>query len=342
MTLLNFLFISSLSLISRKDFIQSLVLTPIVFNDFNNQKPVIVIGGSGYLGSDCVKSLINLKKDVRIVSRNPQVLNDFEGLKIDYQSADVLDKSSLSSVIKDSSAVIFVPNNKKDIVNDFEKDNQNIFNEGLKNVAETCLEFQIPRLVFPSTSKKTCLYKDKTDICLLKSEGEEIVRSLYSNPDLNNNFKSSYTICRTGLITIGEKRGVKEIEINQDFTKNGILSRADLADILVNSIYNPTTYNRTFESYYRDTIQPVDIQKSLKICNEKGRSNEECFFGSSFKNRKPKNLDEVLKTPIKDTIFYTGNEFSGNSWKELFSHLKVDNEIFMNTKDLFQEEFKLI
>ena len=93
MTLLNFLFISSLSLISRKDFIQSLVLTPIVFNDIY-QKPVVVIGGSGYLGSDCVKSLINLKKDVRIVSRNPQILNDFEGLKIDYQSADVLDKSS--------------------------------------------------------------------------------------------------------------------------------------------------------------------------------------------------------------------------------------------------------
>ena len=341
MTLLNFLFISSLSLISRKDFIQSLVLTPIVFNDIY-QKPVVVIGGSGYLGSDCVKSLINLKKDVRIVSRNPQILNDFEGLKIDYQSADVLDKSSLSSVIKDSSAVIFVPNNKKGVINDFQKDNSNIFNEGLRNVAETCLEFQIPRLVFPSTSKKTCLYKDKTDICLLKSQGEDYIRYLYSNPDINKGFKSSYTICRTGLITIGEKRGVKEIEINQDFTKNGILSRADLADILVNSLDNPNTFDKTFESYYRDTIQPVDIQKSLKICNDKGRSNEECFFGSSFKNRKPKNLDEVLKTPIKDTLFYTGNEFSGNSWSELFSHLKDDKEIFMNIKDLFQEEFKLI
>ena len=52
---------------------------------------------------------------------------------------------------------------------------------------------------------------------------------------------------------------------------------------------------------------------------------EECFFGSSFKDgNKPKDLEELRKTPIKGSLFTTGKEYSGDTWSELFTDLKRD------------------
>jgi len=43
-----------------------------------------------------------------------------------------------------------------------------------------------------------------------------------------------------------------------------------------------------------------------------------------IKNKKPKNLNEVMKVPLIDTIFKTGNEMSGKTWNELFKNLKTN------------------
>jgi putative NADH-flavin reductase len=333
-------------MITRKDFITA---SPFIFVNTNRNKheylnrPIVVLGGSGYLGSDCVKGLANNKLRVRSVSRNPFRIDDkdIDNNYVEYKSADVLQSESkaLNDVIKDAYAVIYTINAKKRGNINNENDNNNIQSysdtcvNGLINTANLCIFHGVKRLVVVSASCISCNEDynnkiDKTcglkcDHCRAKQEGEIALKQLYLYQKNNNN-NNGYTIIRTGILTIGEKRGVGEIEINQDYSKSGMISRLDLADLCINSIFNENTKDTTFEAYYRDTIQPVDVKKSLTTCMELGKSLEECFFGSEYKNKKPKNLDETLKTPIKGTLFATGNEMNGKTWNQLFKNLKKD------------------
>ena len=104
-----------------------------------------------------------------------------------------------------------------------------------------------------------------------------------------------------------------------------MISRVDLANLCIRSLENDKTSRTTFEAYYRDSTQPYDVKESLSKCTALGKSVEECFFGSSFKDRKPDNIEDVRKNPIKGSIFTTGEEYSGGSWEELFGSLKKDN-----------------
>lgn len=298
-----------------------------------NDLPISVIGGSGYLGSDCVKLLSNNRINVRSISRNPVKFNEFNNNYIEYKEADVTNFKQLSNVLKDSSAVIYAVNAKKR--NKDETNSQSYSDTcvvGLINTANICINYNIPRLIVFSASCISCNENPtnkvdkicglKCEHCNAKLEGEKGIKELFAN----SNHNSAYTIIRTGLLTTGEKRGVQEIEINQDYSKSGMISRVDLADLAINSINNPNTKDTTFEAYYRDTIQPVDVKKSLTSCMQLGKSLEECFFGSYYKNSKPKNIDEAIKAPIKDTLFATGNEMNGKSWNELFQNLKKDKD----------------
>ena len=62
----------------------------------------------------------------------------------------------------------------------------------------------------------------------------------------------SYTIVRPGMLSPGEKRGYKEVEFNQCVSKSGIISRIDLADVLVSAAETDNGARKTFEVYYKD------------------------------------------------------------------------------------------
>lgn len=332
---------------TRKEIIIGMPLVLVNYNN-NYNKPVVVIGGSGYTGSDCVKNLVNNKNNVISLSRNPILIPDIDNSFVDYVSADITKKETIENAIKGSEAVIFTANAiKKSEVsgkgNDFNNHKQSFTDiaiMGLINVAKSCIKNDVKRLVVISASCMSCQENPSAKFdkacglscvhCTAKQEGEKALKELYAN-----NNKCSYTIIRAGLLTTGEKRGPTEIEINQDFTKTGMISRIDLADIAINSINNPNTFGTTFEAYYRDTIQPIDVKKSLETCVGLGKTMEECFFGSYFKNKKPSSIDEAIKAPIQDTLFATGNEFNGKNWDELFRNLKKDKNEYI---DLFNLE----
>ena len=158
------------------------------------------------------------------------------------------------------------------------------------------------------------------DTCYKKQTGEERVRVLYKN--LPNNL--SYTIVRPGMLSPGEKRGPSEVEFNQGVSKSGIISRIDLADILVSAAKTKNSARKTFEVYYKDTAQPVDMYKSLKTCKEMGKSVKECFFGEGYNETSPLSIDKMLNTTIKGTIFPSGNEVLGNNYEKMLDKLKKD------------------
>jgi len=212
----------------------------------------------------------------------------------------------------------------------------NVEDIGLRNVATEVRRLGVPRLVVVSSVCAKCQKNgdkydagdmvDKgaasCDACYKKQDGENAVRDLYVGAPATQ----SYTIVRPGMLSPGEERGVQNVEFNQGVTKSGIISRLDLAEVLVAAASSTGAGGKTFEVYYRDTAQPVDMYASLKTCKELGKSVKQCFFGEGYDEAKPVSLDEVLKQPLQGTLFASGAEVQGNSYSDMFGKLKADQD----------------
>eukprot|EP00960_Hanusia_phi_P036150 752167-Hanusia_phi.AAC.4 len=207
---------------------------------------------------------------------------------------------------------------------------------GLENVAKACIASKVPRLVIVSSVCAKCRKKQEYDVpdqldrgaascdaCYKKQAGEDAVRELYAAA---NDPSLSYTIVRPGMLTLGEARGVKEVEFNQGVSKSGMISRLDLADILTAAALSKDADGKTFEVYYRDSAQPVDMYASLQSCKALGKSVKECFFGDGYDESTPVSLDEMLKNPVKGTLFASGREVHGNSYFAMFRDLSSDKD----------------
>ena len=275
--------------------------------------------------------------------------------------ADVLDPQSITGIMKDADAVIFcaasrprvkvtstpgVDISKRSMKYNLIANNtgviadpsDNVEDIGLVNVAEEAIRSNVKRLIIVSSICAKCQKNDETsgngygeaidrgfascDACYKKQTGEERVRILYERAPKH----MGYTIIRPGMLSPGERRGPAEVEFNQGISKSGIISRIDLADILVSastsSVYNG--FKKTFEVYYKDTAQPVDMYKSLKTCKELGHSIKECFFGEGYNETEPLTMEKIMKMPQTGSIFISGTEVLGNNYTEMLNKLKED------------------
>lgn len=293
---------------------------------------------------------------------NTLVIDDINQMgRITSIVADVLEPASIAGIMKDADAVIFcaasrprvkvtstpgVDISKRSMKYDLIANNtgviadpsDNVEDIGLVNVAEEAIRSNVKRLVIVSSICAKCQKNDETsgngygeaidrgfascDACYKKQTGEERVRILYERAPKH----MGYTIIRPGMLSPGERRGPAEVEFNQGISKSGIISRIDLADILVSastsSVYNG--FKKTFEVYYKDTAQPVDMYKSLKTCKELGHSIKECFFGEGYNETEPLTMEKIMKMPQTGSIFISGTEVLGNNYTEMLSKLKED------------------
>jgi len=303
----------------------------------DDKSKICVIGSSSSTGRECVKILASQNQHVLAISRSLLDLNGLELTKeqqsfVDRRSIDIKDKNALTNdVFKDVSACIFVANAKKAAYNKYIKTDAEEFQNyedidvyALKNIIEKCKKNNVQKIVYVSASCRSCtddpssqydkLCGISCENCQTKRIGETILQR--SGID--------YTIVRTGFLMQGPSRNISDIELTQDYSKSGIFYYSDLSKICINALKYRDTSRTTFEAYYRDTTQPYDIKESLNKCIVLGHTAPECFFGEEFKDKPPKTLEEARKTPIKGSLFTTGYEFSGNTWKELFTGLEKD------------------
>jgi len=317
------------------------------------------------------------RRPVKIVNRDNAardtlVIDDISKKnKIHSVVADVLKPDTLNNIMKDVDAVIFcaasrpkvtarpIPgvelNKQKNVVDKdvYAEESNNVEDIGLVNVAKEAIKNNVKKLIIVSSICAKCQKKDMNidinsgevtdkgetscDACYNKQEGEERVRLLYENAPSY----MSYTIIRPGMLSPGEKRGVEDVEFNQGVSKSGIISRLDLADVLVESTLTNNSNKKTFEVYYKDTAQPVDMYKSLKTCKEMGKSVKECFFGEDYKDdKKPIEIDKLLKNKVKGSIFLSGKEVIGNNYAEMLNKLKIDEKEYydiniLKSNDIF-------
>jgi nucleoside-diphosphate-sugar epimerase len=299
------------------------------------------------------------RRNVEIVDRNNAKSNtlvidnikDKDKIK-KVVGVDVVNPQSLVGILDGCDAVIYCAASRPAVkitgtpgteaydrmLNDTSKNIQiaepssNVEDIGLVNVAKEAINAKVKRLVIVSSICAKCqLGKENygetidrgfasCDSCYKKQTGEERVRILYKNVPAN----MSYTIVRPGMLSPGERRGPKEVEFNQGVSKSGIISRIDLADVLVAAAKTNKGAQKTFEVYYKDTAQPVDMYQSLKTCKEMGKSVKECFFGEGYNNTEPLSIDKMLNTTIKGTIFPSGNEVSGDNYEKMLNSLTKD------------------
>lgn len=101
---------------------------------------VVVLGGTGFIGSELVQQLRGKVKTVRVVSTHASsYATDEPGLE--YVSADVRDRAALTQIIKGAT-----------VVQHLAREADDAFEEGIRAVAEACLENKVRRLIFASTS----------------------------------------------------------------------------------------------------------------------------------------------------------------------------------------------
>jgi nucleoside-diphosphate-sugar epimerase len=301
------------------------------------------------------------RRKVEIVDREHAKLNTLVIDDLDKKGsitsvvADVLSPNTLVGIMKDAEAVIFcaasrpkvkitatpgVDISKKtmkyDTATNVAEPSDNVEDIGLVNVAEEAIRSNVKRLIIVSSICAKCQKNDETsgngygeaidrgfascDACYKKQTGEERIRILYEKAPKH----LSYTIIRPGMLSPGERRGVSEIEFNQGISKSGIISRLDLADILVSAASTDKGAKKTFEVYYKDTAQPVDMYKSLKTCKELGHSIKECFFGEGYNETEPLTMERIMKMPQTGSIFISGTEVLGNNYTEMLGKLQKD------------------
>jgi len=292
---------------------------------------------------------------------NSLVIDDIDKKdKIVSIIADVINSNSINGIMKDADAVIFcaasrpkvkviatpgIDISKKSMnyqsfvdtnISLTAEPSDNVEDIGLVNVAEEAIRSNVKRLIVVSSICAKCQKNDDTsgngygeaidrgfascDSCYKKQTGEERVRILYEKAPKH----LSYTIVRPGMLSPGEKRGPNEVEFNQGISKSGIISRLDLADILVSSALTDNGSKKTFEVYYKDTAQPVDMYKSLKTCKELGHTIKECFFGEGYNESEPLTMERIMKMPQTGSIFISGTEVLGNNYTDMLGKLKED------------------
>jgi putative NADH-flavin reductase len=276
-------------------------------------RPVVVIGAGGGTGKECVNALLRRGLPVRSLVR-AKVTS--KGEEVAFQSAtdeslleeviaDVTSKQSMAEATKGSRAVIFAASASKK-----GGDPQKVDYQGLLNVAESCLENKVERLVVVSSGgvsrPDSAVYKFLNlfgKIMYWKIKGEDEMRALYREAKAADpSLKVSFTVVRPGGLTTGPATGVETIELNQKDTKSGRIARADVAEICVECLNYPAAADTTFECYYADTAKPL---------NDVGLSN----------------IFKKTTSEAEAAASATGLERRGKTWKEIFTGLKPAGEL---------------
>ena len=152
-------------------------------------KKILILGSSGFLGSHLVKFLLKNNEVVQFdMNPPPQKIADSEFIK-----GSILDKTLVTSAMKDVDIVFhFAAMTDIDIVNDNPAQAIEVNIAGTSNVLEACVQEKIERFIFSSSvyvySEFGGVYKSTKQACELLIE------------DYNEMHDLSYTILQLGSV----------------------------------------------------------------------------------------------------------------------------------------------
>ncbi|EKX33762.1 hypothetical protein GUITHDRAFT_120027 [Guillardia theta CCMP2712] len=305
---------------------------------------VTVVGADSYVGGDVLRMLLKQKVPVTAcVSPTSSISIPGDSKLLTVSKCDLMDEKEVSEVVRNSGTVIYAVEPRfrapqqeavdlKEAADRPEGSSMEV--TGLSNVAKACLDQDVKKLVVLSSVCGKCRNQQqeqgggsgggRCEVCGRIEKGENAVQELYA---ADKGAARSYVIVRAGQLSFGERRGPREVELNQGLMKNGVISRLDVAEVLVASAMGDKVRDVSFECYYRDTAEPVDIYSSLQSCRSMGKTTRECFFGDAVDNKSPLSLDDVLQMPLQGSLFPTGREVVGLDYSSMLSQLTPDNAV---------------
>ncbi len=114
----------------------------------SSKKPVLVIGGTGFIGRQLIQALVRKGERLRILVRRPDTAKAFAGTgNIETISGDVRDAESIEKAVQGCGVVYLLVSGAPETWKGFEE----IFLGGAKAVAEACLKHNVKQLIYTSS-----------------------------------------------------------------------------------------------------------------------------------------------------------------------------------------------
>jgi len=217
-----------------------------------------VIGATGPLGKECVLALESEGYRVRAASRRVETAREMllhkvkNPSRVDFVHVDVMEKSVLSSVLKDAEVVFFcasasagwrVPGTSKNTP-------KQVDYLGAIHVAEAAAQAKVKRLILVSSAMVTnrssfpYLFLNSAfgRIMHWKRQGElGVIKVHEKNPGM------AYTIVRPGHLINEPAKGPKSVIVDQGDRISWRVTRADVAKVCCACLKVENTMNATFE-----------------------------------------------------------------------------------------------
>lgn len=131
-----------------------------------SNKPILLIGGEGYVGN--IVSLYLLSKGYKVISydnllyeQNFCVSNKINNKNYQFIYGDILETKKLQEHIRSSSSVVLLAGLVGDpITKKYPAESESVNNKGVKNVIDLCFKSEIQKLIFISTCSNYGLLPD--------------------------------------------------------------------------------------------------------------------------------------------------------------------------------------
>lgn len=223
--------------------INTLLIVLLFINTVTEAKEsILVVGGTGRVGSEIVKILANENKDITVLSRSDNNYSRLKGLNINYMQGNVLNDKDIERVFseKDFSVVI---NALAKVGN-----SPNPHAVGQNNLIKWSKKTGIKHFILIGSvgagSKQSELVSD-----IVWSMWKDILQEKGKAEASLINSKLPYTIIRTGIVVYDDTPATGNAELLEDDTIVGIITRKDLAQLTGECVLNGLCINKIYHAF---------------------------------------------------------------------------------------------
>jgi putative NADH-flavin reductase len=205
---------------------------------------LVVFGATGGIGSQVIEQALAAGHEVTAVARHPSAVT-IQHERLEVIQGDVLQPDTIHESIAGKDAVVSALG-----VRDFAP--TTVYSEGVANIMQAMQSAHVRRILCISASgldpaigwqrlaAKLFLWR------LLRNMYTDLVR-------MESELKTSgldWTILRPPRFTNGPRTGRYQVVVNQQLSHGWRISRADIADYIVNHLNDRTTYSGLVELAY--------------------------------------------------------------------------------------------